>query len=185
MTSSTIAAGAAFALLIAPAAAEARDTICAGVVTGVHDNVIVPAGTTCGITNARIRGNVKISGGADIFGAVTIGGNIDAEAGNTGVRIYGGPNLIVEGNVTIKKGALSGTGYLAGTQIGGNFHFEENLGFLVASGGQIGGNLTSSKNFGGGGIFGNTIQGNLECKDNDPPHGHAGNTVGGNVKCPE
>jgi hypothetical protein len=166
--------------------AVANDTICDGLLAGVHDNVVVPAGAACEIAGARIKGSVKVFGALDVLSPTTIRGNIEGEPGHRYVRLHGGESLVVFGNVTI-KGAVTGfeAGYLAGTQIRQNFQYEENDGFLVAWGGIIGGNLKSEKNVGGGGIFGNTVRGNLECQENVPPHAEAGNFVGGNTTCPK
>lgn len=174
------------AVLIGPASARAGDTICVGVLAGSHDNLIVPAGATCNIADATIQGSVKVFGALNVSSPTTIGGNIDGEPGHTFVRLFGGATLVVGGDVQLKKqGSVFSQGYLAGTQIRGDFQYEENVGFLVANGGQIGGDFKSEKNTGGGGIFGNTILGNLECKENTPEHEQAGNTVGGALKCPE
>lgn len=171
--------------LVVASVAHAGDTVCVGALSGAHDNVTVPAGETCIISDAQIEGSVKVYGGVDIYSPTTIKGSIDGESGNTGVRLWGGANLVVEGNVQINKspGSPAGSGYWAGTQIHGNFQYEENVGFLTAAGGLIGGNFKAEKNTGGGDIVGNTISQNLECKENTPALFQAGNVVGGALKC--
>jgi hypothetical protein len=176
-------------LLVAPSA-TANDTLCTGALAGAHDNVIVPDGATCNIAGAQIKGNVKVlaGGSLDVFAPTTIGGSVQADPGHQYVRIWGGA-VVVMGDVEVKGGTGApdgGTaGYLAGTDIRGNFQWEENRIGLNADGGTIGGNVKAEKNAGGGFISGNTIRGNVECKENNPAIGEAGNTIGGDDKCPE
>ena len=176
-------------LLVAPTAA-ANDTLCTGALAGEHDNVIVPDGATCNVTGAQIKGNVKVlaGGSLNVFAPTTVGGDIQADPGHRYVRLLG-TGVVVMGDVEAKGsiGALDGgaAGYLAGTDIRGNFEWEENRIGLTATGGTIGGNVKAEKNFGGGDITGNTIGGNVECKENVPEMVEAGNTIGGEDKCPE
>jgi hypothetical protein len=174
----------AMMLVVAPKAL-AGDTVCVGALTGAHDNVVVPAGAVCTISAATIKGNVKVFGSLNVFPPTTIGGSIDGEPGHGFVRLFGGL-IVVVGNVQIKGSPSSeAAGYLAGTQIGGDFQYEGNMGTLVATGGTIGGNAKAEKNRGGGAFTVNTIRGNLECKENVPPITEFGNVIGGNDKCPE
>ena len=169
--------------LIAPLNAVAGDTVCVGVITGAHDNVVVPPGATCIIGAATIKGNVKVFGRLDVLPPTTIGGSIDGEPGHIRVALFG-TGVVVGGNVQLKGGSVI-AGYTPGTQIGGDFQYEGNTGSLSATGGNIRGNLKAEKNTGGGAIVSNNIGGNLECKENVPPIGEMANVVGGNDKCPE
>jgi hypothetical protein len=168
---------------VTPLNAVAGDTVCVGVLTGAHDNVVVPPGATCIVTGATINGNVKVFGLLDVFAPTTIRGSIDGEPGHIRVALFG-TGVVVRGNVQLKGGTVV-AGYTPGTQILGNFQYEANAGSLSATGGNIRGNLKAEKNTGGGAISGNNIGGNLECKENVPPIGDLGNVVGGNDKCPE
>lgn len=174
-------------LLVAPTAA-ANDTLCTGALAGEHDNVIVPEGATCNVDGAQIKGNIKVlAGGALlVIAATTVGGDIQADPGHLYVRLMG-TGVVVMGDVELKgaSGVAVVGGYLTGTDIRGNFQWEENRIALVARGGIIGGNLKAEKNSGGGDITGNTIKGNVECKENAPELVEAGNTIGGEDKCPE
>jgi hypothetical protein len=40
--------------------AAAEETTCVGVVTGVHDNVVVPENEHCTLQNATVLGNVHV-----------------------------------------------------------------------------------------------------------------------------
>jgi hypothetical protein len=168
-----------FSLLLLPSIVFAEETICADAfLTGVHENVVVPAGTVCE-SSAQIDGNVKVLGAFIAHPASRIHGDVDAEPGHSFVRLLG-PDVVVSGNVQLKGGAGPDTsGYLAGTVVGGNFQAEENLNLLVAEGGTIGGNLVVVKNSGGSEISGNVIVGNLQCKENEPAPTGGGNTAGG------
>jgi hypothetical protein len=50
-------AAAALVLVLAPTA-TADDTACLAVVTGTHDNIVVPPGATCFVSGANVRGNI-------------------------------------------------------------------------------------------------------------------------------
>jgi hypothetical protein len=167
-------------VLVAPfTAAIADDTVCTGLLDGVHDNVIVPEGADCVLTDALVRGTVEVKahGSLAVRGRTSIQGSVQSDGGRH-VRLLGG-SVTVGGNVQIKR-ASNSSGYEPGTRIAGNFQFEENTGALFATGGLIGGNLQVIKNSGGGSISGNTIRETLQCKENFPPPAGGGNSVGGN-----
>lgn len=173
------------AALVGAPGALAGDFVCTAGAGGALNNVVVPPGATCDMANADVKGNVKVFGSLNVFAPTTIQGSIDAEPGHGFVRLFGG-QILVRGNVQI-KGSAAGTaaGYLAGTQIRGNFQWEENTNLLDANGGTIGGNVKAEKNTGGGSITGNTIGENLECKENFPTIFEFGNAIGGEDKCTE
>jgi hypothetical protein len=50
---------AATVILIMPSAATASDSTCVGLLTGTHDNVVVPPGAACTLVGATVEGNVK------------------------------------------------------------------------------------------------------------------------------
>ena len=170
------------ALLFAalPTTALADDTVCADTfIDGTHDNVIVPAGTVCS-SSAHIMGSVKVFGGFNAFSGTTIEGNIEGEPGHQFVRLFG-LGVVIRGNVQLKNAEpAEPSGYMAGTEIGGNFQWEANPNVLFAQGGTIGGDLIIVKSTGAAEIFGNVIQGNLQCSENDSPPTGGGNTVAGN-----
>jgi hypothetical protein len=79
--------------LSAPAVAD--DTECfLGIPVGTYDNIVVPEGGDCVLTNTVVRGNVKVRRGASLFSTNNdIGGNIDGDrprwVGSLGDRIGG------------------------------------------------------------------------------------------------
>ncbi len=156
-----------------------QNTLCTSTLTGLHDNVVVPEGATCALLDATVSGNVEVkrSGAVTIAGKTTIRGNVQSDAGRY-VRVFGSM-VTIGGNVEIKK-AVEWSGYEAGTQILGNFQYEENSGTLLANGGVIHRNFQFSKNTGSGTISGNMIHQNLECKENVPGPVGGGNVVAGN-----
>lgn len=164
-------------LALAPLGLLADDTICNGLLNGRHDNVIVPDGAECVLSNARVKGNVEVKTGSalTVSGPVYIGGNIQSE-GSRSVRIEGS-GVTVNGNVQIKK-VLEASGILPGTSIFGDFQYEENSGFLFASGSFVRGNFQVFKNSGGATIVNNTIRQNLQCKENWPAPTGDGNSAG-------
>lgn len=187
-----LALGAAVATVLLPFAASgalvdvANDTICTGAITGSHHNVIVPAGESCEIDAASIKGNVKVFGSLTLDDSA-VRGNVDGEPGHGYVRIGFFGSAAIKGNVQIKGSIAEGmkSGYGSGLDvIRGNFQFEQNASTLVAVGATIGGNLKAQGNSGGGAIMKNVIGGNLECSDNDPEITESGNTVNGNDVCP-
>ncbi|MDX1979603.1 MAG: hypothetical protein SFV51_04985 [Bryobacteraceae bacterium] len=174
--STTLAA----ALVVAGAASVlADDTVCYGNLSGSHTNVIVPEGGACNISNARIQGNVEVKSGAGLTvqGPVYIGGNVQSESGRY-VRLQGS-GVTVNGNVQLKY-VTGASGMQPGTQVRGNFQYEENQGFLFVSGSFIRGDFQMFKNSGGASITNNTIRQNMQCKENYPPPSGGGNVVGGN-----
>jgi hypothetical protein len=65
------------ATLVAAPNAWANDTTCVGLVTGVHDNVVVPPGATCTLTSATVAGSVLVQENAKLFAQFnTVQGNI-------------------------------------------------------------------------------------------------------------
>jgi hypothetical protein len=171
-------------------AAYPNDTVCgalppaAGSLTGAHDNVIVPAGMSCIILSAQIKGSVKVFGALLVVDTM-IQGNVDGEPGHLRVILSNG--TMVRGSVQLKGGYdVSGdNSSIVNAQINGNFQFEENRVFLFAANSIIGGNFKMEKNTGGGQIgvlFGNLIGGNLECKENAPAPAGVVNAVRGAKK---
>lgn len=129
---------AATLLGLAAPTAKADDTNCTGALTGTFDNVVVPEGATCVLSNSLVRGNVKalpdssltsdsniIRGNVegdkadDIFifsttGPSVVGGNIQAKEGDIGVAVCG--TRLPNGNIQIEKFDAS-LGIIVGGQV--------------------------------------------------------------------
>jgi hypothetical protein len=74
-----IAMSAAF-ILASPSNAEADDTACVGALTGTFDNVIVPPGQICHLTNSTVWGNVKALEHSRLrIERSTINGNVEGD----------------------------------------------------------------------------------------------------------
>ena len=86
--------------------AGAADTECTGVLTGSHDNVVVPENAVCQLNGAQVSGNVKVlNGGAlHVGGGTTVQGNVDADQ-PLWVSIESGNTF--NGNIQV-KGVTSG-----------------------------------------------------------------------------
>ena len=81
---SSVALAAAF-VVAGPLTVIADDTWCVGAMgAGPYDNVIVPAGATCTLTNTIVTGSVKVEPGAKlyVFDAV-ISGNLQSDGAHT------------------------------------------------------------------------------------------------------
>jgi hypothetical protein len=128
-----VAVGAA--LVLAPGA-SANDTICVVSLTGFHDNVLVPEGATCEISNAQIKGNVKALPGSTLIvrGGTTVGGSIDSDkAENT--QIFGVGN-VVRGNIQVKEGGngTQGVSVCGVSMPDGNIQIEKMFGGVFVGG---------------------------------------------------
>lgn len=174
----TIAAMALAVALFSPMALLAEDTQCSGVLTGSHDNVIVPQSAVCSLRNAKLNGSVYVSqgGGLTISGRTYINGNVISEDGGAYVRIVG-PSVVVGGNVQIKNN-YQASSIQPGTLIHGNFQYVENSGPLFASGAFIGSDFQLFSNTGGATLTRNTIRQNMQCKENTPAPVGSGNRAG-------
>jgi hypothetical protein len=147
--------------LIAAPTAHANDFQCVGVVTlGVFDNVVVPEGAFCDITNAQVQGNIKALRDSTLFvaGNNRIGGNVegdkarDVEIFNRGALL---PNII-QGNGVIVEDSIAT--FICGAMIPrGDIIVVKNRGGLLGIGGPF------CVGFGGG----NTVErGNIKVEDN-------------------
>jgi hypothetical protein len=148
------------ALVGAPTAA-ANDFQCVGVVTlGSFDNVVVPEGAFCDITNSQIRGNIKALANSTLFvaGGNTIGGNVEGDKARD-VEIFNRfallPNVI-HGNGVIVEDSIET--FVCGAVLPkGDIIVLKNRGALLGIGGPF------CVGFGGG----NTVErGNIKAEDN-------------------
>jgi hypothetical protein len=143
-----------------PAAAD--DFQCVGVVTlGSFDNVIVPEGASCDITNSQIRGNIKALRDSTLFvaGGNTIGGNVEGDKARD-VEIFNRVALgllpnIIHGNGVIVEDSVET--FICGAVLPkGDIIVVKNRGGLLGIGGPF------CAFFGGG----NTVErGNIKVED--------------------
>jgi hypothetical protein len=172
-----------------PLSALHDPTPCVGALSGPHDNVVVPPGTSCVVgPGTTIKGNIKNFGDLLVFGpGTTIGGSVDSEPGNDTDLIGNGlAGITVGGDVHVKGAIPLGADVeLNQVDLHGNFWFEENDSTLRIIFNEIGGNVKAEKNTRPGTISNNVVGGNIECKENTPGIVAFANTVGGQQKCPE
>jgi len=111
--SSAAAVGLAAAGFAAPAQADLT-THCEGVAEDVTvpNDLVVPEGASCDLTNVTIEGNVTVQSGADFIGdGVTITGQLDVEddayADTVGSEVDGNVNLNSAYGVYLEGGAVN------------------------------------------------------------------------------
>jgi hypothetical protein len=152
---------------------KSASTGCTGAMTGnINGNLTVPAGVSCILLKAHVRGNIHARRGSSLFlvGDVTVDGNI-SDPPNTSVQIASpsqrGPNTI--------RGNVSSAVVICGAVVNGNVTMLGNT-FEVAVGGSEAGAACQPN---GGG---NKISGNLTVVHNAPTFFRvADNKVAGNV----
>jgi hypothetical protein len=180
-------------------AARAADATCPPTPSGtINGNLVVPAGTSCSLTNVTVTGNVKVGKGASLnvlsFAGqtVTIGGNVQA-AQCQQVSLHANPGgvLSVGGNVQIRN-YTGGGGYQgAAVTISGNFACDYNSAECFAIDGKVCGNVQVNNNSNGSGlgalVAGTNVGGNVQVNNNsaggDSDNLVSGNTIGGNLQC--
>ena len=135
-----------------PIAGEYRCSGTARFITA--DNLIVPPGSTCNLTSARIKGTLKVEESATLTASmIYVKGSIQAKKAFS-VDIS---DSIVDGSVEVEEGRSA---RLHATQIQGDAKFIKNRNTLV--------------------ITNNWIKGNLQCKENRVMPGGGNNIVLGN-----
>jgi len=116
-------------LALAPSAAAA-ETQCVGLLTGTHDNVVVPPGQTCTLAFSMVSGNVKAREDSrlSILGFNTIQGNVtalkDSQFNIEGVALIPGSTTI-RGNVEGDKAEVAQLGNTGPIKVGGNVKVTE------------------------------------------------------------
>jgi hypothetical protein len=201
MLAMVLAAGLLVAVLAKPAWAE--DSECVGVLTGVHDNVVVPPEAFCSIEGAQVNGNVKALHDSRLFMfGTTVFGSVEGDKAEV-VTIRN--NSVVRQNILIKNGETPDNDdavVCATTVQEGNIHVEKMTGEIII-GGFSGtdcspntvekGSIKVEKNISaplingfGMNIVGNQVAQNLQVFKNKGLGSTKfvlGNTVGQNLQC--
>jgi hypothetical protein len=190
-------AGAVASIAAASASAQV-DITCTGAVTGgVTQNVIVPAGSSCTLTDVRVLGNVEVK---DFATLLARRGSIN---GDVIVEMQGAARL-VRGNI---NGGIVGLGArllsVNGTTIAKDVIAEDTANVVVGSGASIGklealrsgrvsiigarvaGDVKFEENTGTITAEGNSVAGNFEAYLNSGGATFNMNTVRGNMQCKE
>lgn len=161
------------ALAGASSALADSKTECVGVLTGTHDNVVVPEGAHCEMTAATVTGNVLVKSGASLRASASqIGGNVH---GNDSAWVCLQFGTQAGGNFHVKGGdAGTTTGFDISTSVGGNAHVTENAGLTFIDAAGVGGNVDVRKNTGTLEIEFNTVGGNVKVENNFVPAVYTG-----------
>jgi hypothetical protein len=159
---------------------------------GTYDNVIVPPGQFCFISNSTIRGNLKALPGSlglntfnnTIAGSVQadkvlqfvnlvfdrVGGNVDINDG-TGFFYAAQVLTLSSGNITVIKNTNQVV--VNGNRVAGNIKVEDNrnLFFMLVQGNNVRENIQVFKNTGTGfkTVSFNTAGESVQCKENQQP----------------
>jgi hypothetical protein len=137
-----VALTAATATLVAAPVASADDTQCVGTISGPHDNVVVPAGATCTLDGAMVKGNVTCDGCASVSSFdSTIGGNFQIKK-TTGLGNFI-EDTIIGGNLEQVESA-SELDFLGSSAA--NLKFEKNANKLSVETSTIAGNVAAHEN---------------------------------------
>lgn len=188
---------------LSPRLAHAAPTTCTGVLTGVHDSVVVPKGEDCTLLSAQVAGNVRVEQGASLLAtglpSTTIGGNVH---GIHSRFVFLQFATQVAGNLHVHGGDAGTTsGFDIGCTVGGNALIELNAGKTFVDAAMVGRQLHVSRNTGPIEVEFNTVGGQIRVEDNiielactpgvtPPPSFGAvvcgmsvlGNTVSGNLQ---
>lgn len=172
----------AITLGVCAAPAVADDTECVGVLSGTHDNVVVPPGANCTLSGAIVKGNVTALRSSSLGTNLSqIGGNIEAHR----PRFVGSFGDTIGGNFSV-TGPTGDPGFIfppfnvtvfvcASSLPGGNIVVKRSMNGTVAVGSLL--PVCPGNNVG---------QGNIQVENNFIPPGEAlqvaRNTVGGNVQ---
>jgi hypothetical protein len=188
MRTRLVVAASAIALVAVAAVpgAFAETTRCIGTPiagTTMLDNVKVPRGATCTLTNVKVKGNVKVGSDATLVSTnVNVKGSIQAKEYRSvtinGASKVGGSIQLIEGG----EGMTQSVARINGTRVKGEIQLDENFGSVVITNNRVNGDVQLFENAGAASIATNVIGGNLQCKENLPGPIGAGNMVKGNAE---
>lgn len=126
--------------------------------TVVEGNVVLFAGGSLTLRNARIEGNVQSTDSPF---------EVDIDASR------------IEGNIQIDQ-LVGDDAIIRNTRVDGSIQVNENRPRLLITDNEVGGDIQAFDNTGGLDIAGNRVDGNLQCGGNDPAPTGEDNTVEGN-----
>lgn len=150
----------------------------------IHENLVVPAGGQCAISESTIDGHVSVKpGGSLLVEASTITGNLVADQPNGSAPEQEGVTILdseIRGSVSISGAqAASKNSGMCGTTVGGNFSYSASApgsGFNVGTGTATGATCPTSS------PIPNTVRGNVRFDDNQGAWNFSGNTANGNAE---
>jgi feruloyl esterase len=153
----------------------ADEETCTGTLSGEIDgNVVVRGGDSCTLSDATVKGSVRVSQNARLTidateQPTTIHGNIEAD-GCASAFLKGG--VSVGGNVEIQQCAQRSGFHGPGVEIHGNFHCTGDHSGCEAALGAVGGNVLIQNNGPSSDISLVSVGGNLVCQSNAPAPTH-------------
>lgn len=153
---------------LSPRLAYAAPTTCTGVLTGVHDSVVVPKGASCTLVSAQVAGNVRVEEGASLLTtgvpSTTIGGNVHGIHSRSVFMQFA---TQVGGNFHVHGGDAGTTsGFDIGATIGGNATIELNAGKTFVDAATVVRQLNVWRNTGPVEVEFNGVGGHLRVEDN-------------------
>ena len=172
-----VALGVAAATVMSAAPAAADDRVCRGALgaISVDDNLRVPAGAVCRLTQTRIGGNILVDEEAALVArGVRVDGNVQSEGAR---RVVVRDRSFVDGDVQVEDG---GAVLVLRSRVEGNIQLEDNRRRIVLQRNFVYGDIQLFSNPAPARIRGNRVDGNLQCKSNVPEPSGGGNRVEGN-----
>jgi len=150
--------------------------------TTMLDNVKVPRGQTCTLSNVRVKGSIKVGVDATLVAMnVDVKGSIQGKEFKSvtinGVSKVGGSIQLDDGGFGAPMAVRVNT-----TRVKGEIQLKESMGVIQITGNRINGDVQLFDNLGASTISTNMIGGNLQCKENLPPPTGTGNLVRGNAE---
>jgi hypothetical protein len=104
-------------MMLGVSGVSGSDTECRGNLIGAFDNVVVPPGEVCSLTNSVVKGNVKaLENSVLIMDNDQVGGSIEGDKADN-VTVF---SSVVQGNIEIKDTPLIGEpGHVTGANVVG------------------------------------------------------------------
>ena len=151
-----------------PAQAQVDVTCTGALANTVVQNVVVPQGATCTLTDMTVRGNVEVK---ELARLTTRRGSINGDV----IVESGGIARLNRGNI---NGGIIGNGArlvnISGTTIAKDVVVNESVSLVIAAGARVG--SVEVLKGGGASINGTTIRGNLKFEENAGAVSASGNT---------
>lgn len=177
------------------ASAQVDVTCTSSITGGTTQNVLVPLGASCTLTDVRVLGNVEVKDGASVIvrrGSVNgdviveLGASARLNRGNVNGSVAGfGARLISVSGTTIAKDVLAEDTASIVIATGASIGKLEALrsGRITMSGVRVAGDVKFEENFGAIVADGNTVAGNFEAYLNSGGAAFNANVVRGNMQC--
>jgi hypothetical protein len=188
----------AVAALGAAAASAQVDVTCTSSITGgTTQNVLVPMGASCTLTDVRVLGNVEVKDAASVIvrrGSINgdviveLGASARLNRGNVNGSVAGfGARLVSVNGTTIAKDVLAEDTATVVIASGASIGKLEALrsGRITMSGVRVAGDVKFEENFGAIVADGNNVAGNFEAYLNSGGASFSANVIRGNMQCKE